>query len=456
MYTVLDTNILLLDANNLLTIGATSTVVLPETVLDELDSKKSGHSEIAYQARQFGRLLAKATVDNIEHLDNLVITHLVLDTVRIDVVALKEYPDYKDSEPNIINDRKIIDVAVEYTKLGRKPLIFMSNDVMCRLRAQSLGLAVSDLKDVQDTDLIFCKDLAIPYDDFSSLHNKLILDVYPDHQPEFFSYRFTCDMTNQVKFATIQNDRINIIGPDTERKLRNQAVMPSNADQILMSAHIQDLTTDLIIVEALAGSGKTIMAMSNAMRLVGTNSPYDSIIYIRNTVDDISNEDEAVGFLSGNDEKMAVYLHPYYDTLASIARMELGNKYKGQDLDLRIQEKVDTYIAKYHIQATVALGLRGRTFDNSVVILDEAQNMSKATMQKILSRIGKNCKVIVIGSLRQIDSKYLSKYTSGLSVLLDSTRRTDLSIKLAAVTLHKVVRGPITAFAELIFSKGHS
>ena len=195
------------------------------------------------------------------------------------------------------------------------------------------------------------------------------------------------------------------------------------------------------------------MAMSNAMKLVGINSPYDNIIYIRNTVDDVAEQDEEVGFLSGNEEKMAVYLHPFYDTLSTIARNALSGKAKGQQLEEKVAAKVDEYIAKYHIQAMVALGLRGRTFDNAVIIIDEAQNMSKATMQKVLSRVGKNCKVIVIGSLRQIDSKYITKYTSGLSVLLDSCTRTDLPIKINAVTLHKVVRGPITQFAELVFAK---
>jgi PhoH-like ATPase len=453
MYTVIDTNIILLDANNIYSIGANSTVVIPETVIDEVDNKKSGLGELAYQAREFGRLLAKAKNLGIETTNNLVITKFDLDGVALEVVSVQNYPSYADTEPAIINDRKIIEVAQRYQLLGNIPLTFMSNDVMCRLRAQALGLTVSDLKEVEETDIKFCNELQVSPEEFSILNHKSISDIYPGHKPENFSYKFTCSSTNQVKLATIINGSINIIGKTEEKDLRQQLIMPNNADQIIMSALIQDQTTDITICDSMAGSGKTIMAMSNAMKLVGINSPYDNIIYIRNTVDDVAEQDEEVGFLSGNDEKMAVYLHPFYDTLSTIARNALSGKAKGQQLEEKVAAKVDEYIAKYHIQAMVALGLRGRTFDNAVIIIDEAQNMSKATMQKVLSRVGKNCKVIVIGSLRQIDSKYITKYTSGLSVLLDSCTRTDLPIKINAVTLHKVVRGPITQFAELVFAK---
>lgn len=452
MYAVLDTNILLLDANNLLTIGESSIVVLPETVLDEIDNKKSGHSEIAFQARAFGRLLAKATSTGTEYQGNLVITSFQLDSTIIQVVALKDYPNYSDIEPAILNDRKIIEVAHQYQLAGNLPLVFMSNDVMCRIRASSIGLSVTDLKEVQDTDIVFTIQAQLDNDNFSTLDYKDITAIYPNHKPEVFSYKFECD--GHTKLTTVRPDgRLNVIGKTEERQLREQPVMPTNSDQLIMSSLIQDQTVDLTIVEALAGSGKTMMAMSNAMKLVSINSPYDNIVYIRNTVDDVAESDEEIGFLSGNDEKLAIYLHPFYDTLASIARIELKGKFKPKDLEDKVQERVDSYIAKYAMHPMVALGLRGRTFDNSVIIIDEAQNMSKATMQKVLSRVGKNCKVVVIGSTAQIDSKYLTKYTSGLTVLLEATKYNDWPISINAIKLHKVVRGPVTEFAEKLFTK---
>jgi PhoH-like ATPase len=92
----------LLDAHNLLTLGQTSTIVLPEVVLDELDSKKSGLNELAFQAREFGRLLTKATKIETVRDGNLIINKLQLNSINIEVVSLKTYPDYSDSEPNIV------------------------------------------------------------------------------------------------------------------------------------------------------------------------------------------------------------------------------------------------------------------------------------------------------------------------------------------------------------------
>lgn len=199
---------------------------------------------------------------------------------------------------------------------------------------------------------------------------------------------------------------------------------------------------------------KTVTALSNAIKLVSTNSPYNSIIYIRNTVDDIGEKDEEIGFLSGNDEKVKGYLYPFYDTLESMVRSKLKNsKLKGQELEAKVLEGVEELTAKYNMKAITAMHMRGRTFTDAVVIVDEAQNFSKSTMQKLLTRMGKNTKVIIIGSLRQIDSKYLNKYTSGLSVLLDACKQLSATVNIVGVSLERVVRGPITEWAEHLFTK---
>lgn len=98
-------------------------------------------------------------------------------------------------------------------------------------------------------------------------------------------------------------------------------------------------------------------------------------------------------------------------------------------------------------------GARGRTISNAVVVIDEAQNMAKSTMQLILTRIDASCKVVILGSNRQIDNAFVSKHTNGLSALLHSTRDEHEEINLFGIELKKVLRGPITAFAERILSK---
>ena len=450
-YLVLDTNIILLDANNLLTLGKDNIIVLPETVLDETDNKKSGHSEIAFQARQFGRLLTKATKSDTVREGNLIISKLDLDGVEIEIVALRQYPTYEDTEPNIINDRKIIEVALQYKEASKLPLKFMSNDVMCRIRSDSLGIESIDLKNVELTDVQFTKTVQVDSQQFPRLHNLPIKQVDPNYKPENCNYLFVDLFTGQVKLANIRNGTIDILGKDTEKDLRKQHANPMNSGQLFLSRAIQNPVVDVVVCEALAGSGKTVTALSNAIQLV-KQGKHNNIVYIRASVDDVDKAEE-IGFLSGNDEKMQVYLHPLEDTLDFLVRSNhKDNKLKGQQYEEMIAEKVEEMRKKYGIEAMIGLGLRGRTFSDTVAIIDEAQNMSKASLQKVLTRFGKNCKVIVIGSNRQIDNPYITKYTNGLSVVLDAATKPSDLINVHVVPLNKVLRSNIAEWSENIFS----
>lgn len=190
------------------------------------------------------------------------------------------------------------------------------------------------------------------------------------------------------------------------------------------------------------------------MRLVSINSPYDSIVYIRASVSDLDQAEE-VGFLPGLEEKFAPYLHPVKDSLDFIAR-KTNSRHKSEkieDYETRIEEVISNLQSKYNITAITGLGLRGRTFTKAVVIIDEVQNMSKASLQKVLTRFGKDCKVILIGSNRQIDNQYITKFNNGLSVVLDDCTRPSESIRKYAITLHKVVRSDFAEWAEDLFSK---
>jgi PhoH-like ATPase len=443
---VVDTNILLLNAQNLFQLA--DIVIIPGTVIDELDSKKSVIGEIGYQAREFGRIIARGQSRITSTNGDLIETSMTIDDIVVIITECTNYPSFADSSSSIVNDRKIIHVATYYPNA-----VFISNDIMARIRAESVGLSTSEFVVVDMIEYEFIRYLVLDFNTFSTVHGKPVIDIDPSYQPYNYAYMLNCPETGYSKLALVQNGLLKVIGKDTEQQLREQLMPPVNSGQLILSALIQDQSADVTIVDAIAGSGKTIGAFSNAMKLVATNSPYEGIIYIRNSVDDYGSEDEKVGYLSGNDEKMAVYLHPYYDTLHTIAERHVRGKYKGQELLDKIAEQVDTYISKYNISAMIALGLRGRTFENSIIIIDEAQNISAATMQKILTRIGKNCKVIVIGSNKQIDSKFLTRFNNGLSILLHATSRTDLPIKINAATLEHVVRGRITEFAELIFAK---
>lgn len=454
-YKVLDTNILLLDANNAHTLGSEDTIiVLPETVLDEVDAKKSGVGELAFQARSLGRLLTAGKMVKRTKLAALTISEILVEGKTIWVVASSNYIDLTREDPKIINDRKIIDIAVQLSKVVDN-VTFISNDVMCRLRADSLGLPVGDVKDIQRVSFTFVKELRVPHDIFTTVHGTEVKDVDPKYKIENYNYKIISEDTDQMKLATVKNGLLTVIGRETEAELRKQEINPANAEQLFMSKAIQDHNIDIIVVNALAGSGKTLVALSNAIRLVTTNSPYDSITYIRASVNDVEDQEE-VGFLPGSaEDKNAIYLHPLYDSLDYMVRTKYakGNKgMKGSELDEKIAEGVERLKQKCGIIGITGLGMRGRTFHGTVAIIDEVQNMSKNSLQKVMTRFGKNCKIILIGSNNQIDHPYLNKYTNGLSVLLDACAKEQTEVVLHAVSLQKVVRGKIAEFSEKLFS----
>lgn len=121
--------------------------------------------------------------------------------------------------------------------------------------------------------------------------------------------------------------------------------------------------------------------------------------------------------------------------------------------DSEVSSRVEQMISNYGIETMWVGEMRGRTLSNSFIIIDEAQNMSNKTMQMVLSRVDSSCKVVILGSNKQIDNFYVNRYTNALTTLLKSTQNENNLVNIFAIKLEKVLRGPITEWAENIFSK---
>lgn len=154
-------------------------------------------------------------------------------------------------------------------------------------------------------------------------------------------------------------------------------------------------------------------------------------------------------------DKNAVYFHPLYDSLDFIARKGFAkSQHKGAILEEKVAERIEKLINDCNIQALTGLGMRGRTFTDTVVIIDEVQGMSKSSLQKVLTRFGANCKIILIGSNNQIDNPNMTKFTNGLSVILnDCVTVIGKYINKHVVPLEKVTRSNFAEYAEKLFSK---
>ena len=460
---VLDTNILLEDATNIFKLSDDNKnlIVLPETVLDEIDTKKSGFDEINFQEIEFARILENSEIKSSIKEDDCKIIRLEIfgeHRAIIDVISKEEYSlNTRNVALNIINDRKILEIASFAKKYYESETTFLSLDIMARTRAVSLDLKTDSLigSNKDEFNYEFIKTVEIKFEQTEFLENALITDLDKDYQEYNFCYCFKVKSSDQIILAVIQNKRVYLLD---ETEIRNQVIVPLNKEQLFFSCAILSHFFNVLIVEAKAGSGKTLLALSGALKLVRQKS-FQRIIYIRNSIESLD-KGEDVGYLPGYEEKFKIYNHPLMDSLDYIIRSEYKKKRsskKNPELipeldDQEVSQRVEQLIQNYGIETMWVGEMRGRTLSNAFVIIDEAQNMSNKTMQMVLSRIDNSCKVVVLGSNKQIDNFYVNKHTNSLTTLLKSTiNRSDL-VNLFAIRLEKVLRGPITEWAEQIFS----
>lgn len=456
---ILDTNIILDSVENLLTLSDnnTNTLVIPETVIDELDAKKTGFEDINFNARQFARLLEDSTIVSNEQIGPLHIITTSVDSLDISlkIISKKDYTcDTQTVALNILNDRKILEASADYINLVDKQSTLVSLDIMFRTRALSMGLNAEALVG-KNSDIPNEFHKTIEVSNIMSLNSAVITAVDPTYVVENYSYTLVDRDTGNEKLAYVANGHLYFLD---EADLGRQSVRPMNKEQKLFVNAILSDMYQIIISDAKTGSGKTLLSLATAMRLVAKKK-FSNIVYVRNSVESLA-KGEDVGYLPGLEEKFKIYNHPLFDSLRFIAKSELtksnANKSKANTTVISedtITAKVDEYIEKYRIQTMWVGEMRGRTISDAIVIVDEIQNCSASTGQLILSRLDKNCKVICIGSNRQIDNLYTNKYVNSLSFLLKAAKSLHEEVSLFAIELNRVLRGPITEWSEKIFTR---
>jgi len=452
---VLDTNIILQNINNLKKISdnGTNIIVVPETVLLELEDKKKLTNELGYYSREFARLLAKMKIKEVDYKDGYkVVKYFDDDNMNLYIITKDKYESEMDqTHLSESNDKRIIEVAViaqEYYK-GQRQVIFLSIDIYARTFALFKGIKSQTLHDDRsDVPLItFIKTISLDSSHFNRLQGLPIREIDEEYSNENFSYTFQSEDGN-VAYAVIINEHIDIL---EEQAFRALQVKPVNLKQKLFSKAILTNIYNLLVIDAKAGSGKTLMSVVCAMRLIDIGN-YDKIVYVRNSIESLEKGAD-VGFLSGNDEKFRIYNMALQDTLEFIAKKSL-KKSENRESKESIESKINELTSKYCIETLWPGEARGRTLSSAIVILDEWQNASESTTQLLLSRLDETCMAIVIGSNRQIDNMYLNKYNNGLTTLLKQTKFKHPELNMFAIELDKAVRGKFATFTERIFEKG--
>jgi len=471
IYTV-DTNIILHDAHNIemLSENGKNLICIPETVIDEIDNKKYGLEEINYQAREFARLLEDATIKAHRIIKTQTgeysIIEICLDkdgkNTYIHMVSKKEYlQNERNTKVSILNDRKILEIArfieKEYKEaisenFNNTKVRFLSLDIIARTRAISMGLTSEGLlnnKKDEDFNFSFMKEIEVLSDELTSINGKDITSIDPDYVKTNFVYLLKGDK-GHMEYALIKNGKIEYID---QEELKQQYVNPRNTEQKCLSAALLDPYYDIVAVDSQAGTGKTLLSVSAGMKNI-KKGRHSKIVYIRNSVESVDLKSEEIGFLPGSiEDKLKVYNYALYDSIEYIARKEVSKKNKNERNERDVIEKMDEIMSKYNFETMWPGELRGRTIQESYVIVDEAQNFSKKGLATVLSRIDSSCKVIVLGNWKQVDNSYLNKYSNGLSHLLSLMSEDKEMVNLFGMELKKVLRGPITEWVEEVYNR---
>ncbi|MEW6998263.1 PhoH family protein [Colwelliaceae bacterium BS250] len=449
---VLDTNILLHEPFAFLSFQEHD-VVIPMTVLEELDSIKDRNKDVSRDARVAIRaledLLANATPEEVLAGVQLPNTHESQVTpghisIFNDFTLEQEIGGLSKNE----NDNRIIQTALHLQKIQtKKRVVLVTKDINMRLKGKGAGLKfVEDYRTDQLVDDI--KFLTKGYHKFSGdfwqqvtncesettgRYTRHIIDK--DLIPAAFINEYLIDEDESFagKIVEVTDDKMIVQDLGHERLMGRNAwgIHPKNIYQGMAMDALLDPEIDLAILTGPAGCGKTLLALAAALELVIEKGAYDKIIVTRSTPEIA----ESIGFLPGTEEeKMAPWLAAITDSLEVLHKQ-----------DESMSGSMNYIIEKANIQFKSVNFMRGRSIQNAIVLLDECQNLTAAQLKTIITRCGEGTKLVCSGNLAQIDSNYLTALTSGLTYIVERFKDYPGS---ATVNLNGVVRSSLAKFAE--------
>ncbi|SNS28464.1 PhoH-like ATPase [Noviherbaspirillum humi] len=433
---VLDTNVLMHDPTSLFRFEEHD-VYLPMMTLEELDNHKKGMSEVARNARQVSRsldaLVADVQEEDIESgiplskLGNKDAKGRLFFQTKLQPTTLPE------GLPSGKADNQILGVvrALE-EQFPDRPIVLVSKDINMRIKARAMGLPAEEyLNDhvLEDTDLLYSGILQLP-DDFWNKHAKGMESWQENkHGTGYTFYRVTGPtvpsmLVNQFVFLEPSNGEAPFYGQVKQingktavlQTLRDYThgkngvwgVTARNREQNFALNLLMNPECDFVTLLGQAGTGKTLLALAAGLAQVLETKLYNEIIVTRVTVP----VGEDIGFLPGTEEeKMSPWMGAFDDNL------EVLNK---TDSDAGEWGRAATQdLIRSRIKIKSMNFMRGRTFVNKFLIVDEAQNLTPKQIKTLVTRAGPGTKIICLGNIAQIDTPYLTEGSSGLTYVVD-------------------------------------
>lgn len=342
-------------------------------------------------------------------------------------------------------DNRIINYALHMQKVLGQEVTLVSRDINMRLKSRTIGVDAEDVlvdHQISDIDLLYTGVQAFDGDLFDRVNSddgfKLSGEVYQldrslfNEEVQYNMYWY--DEAGHIGFITEVTDGhvFTKLLPRKQEKI--WGISPKNSRQAIALSQLTDPHFDLNIILGPAGSGKTFLAVAAALHQVLELKQYKKIVVVRSR--DFMDEDP--GFLPGDlKEKSMPLLAGITDALISM--------HADDDHTANVHATVEHIIERANIEFTSMAYFRGRSIDDAVLIIDEAQNMTRAQMKGMLSRGGKNCRTILLGNLAQIDDKFVTPASSGATAAVNVYRNYD---KGSVLIFDEVERSSLAQFTE--------
>jgi len=426
---VLDTNVLMHDPTSLFRFEEHD-IYLPIFVLEELDNNKKGMTEVARNARQASRFLDSLISESTYNIDAGVPLQMSGNKGATGRLFLQTQFINNELPANMAigkADNAILGVVMFlHNQQPKRSVILVSKDINMRIKACALGLDAQDYfndKVLEDTDLLYTGVLALPQD-FWDKHGK---DMKSGPQGEHTFYNIQgplCrDMLlNQFVYqengghpfyavVTEQNDNTAMLRTLTDYTHTKNAIWgitARNREQSFVLNLLMNPEIDFVTLLGQAGTGKTLLTLAAGLVQMLEHKLYSEIIMTRVTVP----VGEDIGFLPGTEEeKMSPWMGALDDNLDVLNKPndESGEWGRAATRDL-IRSRIKIKSLNF---------MRGRTFLNKYLIIDEAQNLTPKQMKTLITRAGPGTKVVCMGNIAQIDTPYLTEGSSGLTYVVD-------------------------------------
>jgi PhoH-like ATPase len=438
---VLDTNVLLYDPQSLFVFDEHD-IVIPITVIEEVDTFKKDLSETGRNARQISR-----TLDELRRNGSLSEGAKMPGGGMLRVALAPETDKLpRGFGPKMTNDNLILSTVMALHDEGSRPVAFVTRDTNMRIKADALGIHAEDYEHAhvtrRDEGYIGVRERTVPKPTIDAIYAKghIAWDVEDD---ELYANQFLIlaadtapNQTAMVRYDA-RSKRLKLVGRHKEGVW---GIFARNKEQLFALDLLLDDSLSLVTIDGIAGTGKTLLAIACGLKMVADEHAYRRLVVSR----PIFPLGRDIGFLPGDlNDKLNPWMKPIFDNLELL----LGS----QDERSNNKQQTPSYqplLDQGIVEIEPLTYIRGRSMPRQYFIVDEAQNLTPHEVKTVITRAGEGTKVILTGDPNQIDNPYVDATSNGLTYVVERFKNSPIA---GHITLRKGERSELAeSAAELL------